>query len=365
MKITKNYSKLLLVCGLFVSISGCKKDAETPLNNIEINLPGTVSLRYGEQHDITLPENILSASDVKITLELNETENVQINSSGNLHDKLVQAIVIDKAAKNIHINSSLLYPNGTVSSVTGKKLPDSYKVAVVASSASQGFQGKQTIEIKVTAAGLDIKGLDNTISIPVAYVLYGNAASYELEAPASILAGTSWDIENKSILGTDISLNANQLKFPATAGDPDKKTEKAYDVIPVLKKDGFTVASRVFRVFIIPQIKFFFGTYYSDLDLTIFLDNLHIALSNGYISSAPTLYPEKYKSSFVIRSVDKDGKPFDNTEGVFAIDAKTGSVTVKKNLTLTEGAYKITVKAITTTGLEFLTTLTLNMSKAE
>jgi hypothetical protein len=365
MEFIKKYSKLLLIASLFVSLSGCKKDAEAPLKNINIDLPGTVSLRYGEQQDISLPENILNAADLKLTLDFTETQNVQISSTASLHDKLTQALTLDQAAGKIHVNSALLYPNNAVSSISGNKLPESYKVTINASSSSKGFEGKQTIEIKVAAANLTIKGLDNKAELPFAYVLYGDVASFELEAQESILAGTTWNIENKSSLGTAVSLNLNQLSFTTAAGDPNKKAEKAYDVVPVLQKDGFNVASRTFRVVFIPKIKFFYGMYYADMDLTILLNSLHIALSNGYISAAPTLYPEKYKALFSITGIEKDTKVFDNTLGILTINETTGSVTVKKNSTLTAGAYKIAVKAVTTTGLEFSTTLTLNMSQAD
>ena len=128
---------------------------------------------------------------------------------------------------------------------------------------------------------------------------------------------------------------------------------------------SFRVASTSFRVIFIPKIIFFFGTYYPEYDLTILLNNLHIALSNGYVSAAPALSPETYKSSFAITGIKKDGQVFTDTESIFSINEKTGSVTVKKSTSLTEGAYEISVKALTTTGLEFITTLTLNMSKTD
>lgn len=365
MEFLKNYSKLLLFCGLFLSVSACKKDADTELSHVEMNLPASVSMTYGEQQDFALPADIISASDLQIRLEFNESANSQITSSSKLHDKLAQAVLINKDDGKLHINSKLLYPNNAVSSVTGTKLPESYKITVVASSSQRAFEGKQTIDLIVKPAKLGIKGLDNTSEIPFAYVLYGDAAHFDMEAPASIMEGTNWNIENRTGLGTEVTFKSNQLQFPASAGDPNKKNEQAYDVTPTLQKDGFTVAVRSFRVVFIPQIKFFYGMYYSDLDLTILLNNLHIALSNGYLSSAPTLYPEKYKSAFAIVSIEKDGKVFDNKEGIFEINENTGSLMVKKNTTLTPGSYKTTVKATTTTGLEFNTTLTLNMSKAE
>ncbi|WP_010602923.1 hypothetical protein, partial [Pedobacter agri] len=292
-----------------------------------------------------------------------QVPNIQLGNSGSLHDKLKRALSFDKTSGKIKIQSAALYPNDAISSLNGSKIPSSYKVDVIANSKSAGFQGRQTIDFKITPAKLNIKGLDNQAAIPFAYILYGDAANFDLEASGNIMQDINWDIENKSTIGTDVSVVNSQLRFMTGAGDPAKKTEKSYDVIPVLKKDGFTVATRSFRVFFIPQIKFFYGTYYSDLDLTLLFNNIHIALSNGYVSAVPTLFPEKYKSTFSIVSIEKDGKSFTAPTGVFSINEKTGSITVTKNTSLTAGAYKFTVKAVTTTGLEFSTTLTLNMSQ--
>lgn len=351
--------------GLCLCIFACKKNEDIPVNEVPIDLPESLSLTYGEQQDIALPANISTATDLQVRFDLNATENVQINSTSKLHDKLSAAIIYDKKNARIQVNSDLLYPNGTVSTINEKKIPGSYKITVIVSSAEKAFEGRQTIEIKVKPAKVSIKGLDNEPEIPFSYVLYGNAANFELEAPGLLLDGTTWNIENSATIGTEVTLKSNQLQFSDAAGDPKKKAEKAYDIIPTLQKDGFTIASKTFRVVFIPQIKFFYGQYYSDLNLTILLNNLHIALSNGYKSSPPTLYPEEYKSKFEIISIEKDNKPFVNIDDIFGIDAQTGSVNVKKNSVLTQGAYKINVKAITTTGLSFSTTLTLNMSSGE
>lgn len=363
MKILKNYAKLLLFTGLILSISSCKKEVEIPLTTIEIGIQDNYAFTYGDQQEIALPANIASANDVQISFSFSQTPDVELGSAGSLYAKLGKSLSFDKASGKIKLNTAMLYPNDAVSSITGSKLPSVYKVEVLASSLAAGFQGKQTIEIKIAPAKLQIKGLDNQVAIPFAYVLYGDFANFELEAPASLTDGASFDLDNKAGIGTDVSITTNQLRFGTNAGDPTKKAEKAYDVVPVLKKDGFNVASRSFRVFFIPKIKFFYGTYYSDLDLTLLFNNIHIALSNGYVSAKPTLYPEKYISTFNIISVEKDGKVFSDQAGIFTIDGKTGAITVSKNTSLSAGAYKFTVKAITTTGLEFTTTLTLDMSE--
>lgn len=361
--ILKNYSRLLVIAGLFLSVSACKKDKQVDLNTIDLGLPSTISLVYGQEQDISLPASLRNAPDASISLDFSQVENIQVNTSTKLRDQLSRAIVFDKNTGYLHLNSLLLYPNSTVSSTSGNKIPETYKVTVQASSKSQGIQAKQTFELRVSPAKLTIKGLDNQGAVPFAYVLYGDPATFELEAPAAWLTNSTWTLENKATLGTDVSFVSNKLSFGANAGDPAKKAEKAYDIIPVLQKDGFTIASKAFKVTFIPQIKFFYGTYYADLNLTILTNSIYIALSNGYLSAAPTLYPEQYKSTFSITSIEKNGVTVDNKEGIFGIDEKTGSVIVKKNTTLKQGAYKFTVKAKTTTGMEFSTTLTLNMEE--
>jgi hypothetical protein len=195
--------------------------------------------------------------------------------------------------------------------------------------------------------------------------MYSDAgATFELEAPSSSMDGATWNLDPK-MAASVVSLNGNKVQFKAGAGDPSKKSEQAYDLASTLKKDGFDVASRQFSVIFIPQIKFFYGTYYPEYDLTVLLNQLYIALSNAYVSSAPTLYPDRYKSAFTLTAIEKDGKAFDNKDGILSVDEKTGVIRVQKNTTLTVGSYKLTVKAITTTGLEFSATMTLNMSKLE
>lgn len=367
MGITTNYMKQLFITGLFMLalFSSCKKDDDIPVNEVEINLPSTLTLVYGEEKDIAIPAELLSRSDINFSLEFSENENVQINAVNTLHDQLAKAITIDKTQGKLHVNGNLIYPNGTVSSTSGKKLPDSYKITLTAKAANQAIMGKQTIGVTVTPATFNIKGLDNKADIPFGYVLYSDAGvSFELESAALSLTGTAWYLDNKGA-ETVVSLNGNKIQFKENAGDPNKKAEYTYDLVSTLKKDGFDVALRKFRVIFIPQIKFFYGTYYPEYDLTVLLNQIYIALSNAYVSSAPTLYPEKYKSTFSIVAIQKDGNAFVDSDNVFQLNDKTGAITVKKNTTLTAGSYKLTIKAVTTTGLEFSSTMTLNMSKLE
>lgn len=344
-------------------MSSCKKDNQTETREVAIDLPSALTLTYGEEKDLVIPSDLLNQADVNLKLEFTDNENIQINAESKLYDKLAKAITIDRKQGRIHMNSSLIYPNGAVSTITGKKLPDNYKLTVIATSADQKVSGKKTVAVTVLPAKFNIKGLDNTSDIPFAYVLYSDAgAIFEMDASPLSSEATTWDLDAKEAASV-VTLSGNKIQFKSTAGDPSKKNEQSYDLVSKLKKDGFEVASKPFRVIFIPQIKFFYGTYYPEYNLTVLLNQVYIALSNAYVSSAPTLYPEKYKSKFSIITIEKDGKPFENNEGLLTLDEKTGVVSVKKNTTLTQGSYKISVKAVTTVGLEFTSTMTLNMSK--
>lgn len=365
MPITINYTRLLFITGgLLLSVfSSCKKDAQEQDKNVEINLPSALTLSYGEEKDLDIPAELLSQTDVILTLEFTENENIQINTESKLYDKLAKAITIDRSQGKVRVNSNLIYPNSSVSSVTGQKLPGNYKITIIASSANKTQLGKQTVAITVTPAKFNIKGADNKADIPFAYVLYNDAgATFELEPGTLSLEGASWYLDAKGADGV-VSLSGNKIQFKGTAGDPAKKAEQAYNLELGLRKDGFNIASSSFRVIFIPQIKFFYGTYYPEYDLNIVVNQVHIALSNAYVSAPPVLYPENYKSSFRVTALEKDGEAFEDKDGVFEFNDKTGGITVKKNTTLTAGSYKFSVKAITTTGLEFSATMTLNMSK--
>ncbi|EFK59940.1 Uncharacterised protein [Sphingobacterium spiritivorum] len=362
-----NYSKsLLFACAtalLLSTFSACKKDEKTPDPQIELQLPSQLSLLYGEEKDLTLPGSLAEHGDVSLRLEYAETENITISGTTKLHDKLSQAFTIQKNQNKIHINSNVLYPNGVVSIKNGIKIPDTYKVTVVATAANGTLVGRQTVGIKVSPAKVSIKGVQNNGETPFSYVLYNDkGASFELDALKIPTTGTSWFLPKQENGDTAVSIDGNHIKFAVTAGDPHKQAEKKYDLAPALLKDGFPVASTPFQVIFIPQIKFFFGMYYPEHNLTIRLNLIHIGLSNGYVSTAPTLYPDKYKSSFSLVSVEKDGKAFTDSNNTFAVNASTGVVTVKKDDALKAGSYKFIIKAVTTTGLTFETDLTLAMS---
>jgi hypothetical protein len=265
MEFIKYYTKLWIIAAcLLLVVSSCKKEEQKEVREVNIELPSALTLIYGEEKDLAIPADLVSQSNVDFRLEFSENENLQVNADSKLYDKLAKAITIDRKQGKIHVNSGLIYPNGAVSSTTGKKLPDNYKITVIASSADQTLAGKKTVAVTVTPAKFNIKGLDNTNEIPFAYVLYSDAgATFELEAPSSSMDGATWNLDPK-MAASVVSLNGNKVQFKAGAGDPSKKSEQAYDLASTLKKDGFDVASRQFRVIFIPQIKFFYGTYYPE-----------------------------------------------------------------------------------------------------
>ena len=156
-----------------------------------------------------------------------------------------------------------------------------------------------------------------------------------------------------------VTLVGQQVVVAADAGDPTQKAEWTYDLIPSLTKAGYAVASRQFRVVLMPRPKFFFGTYYSAYDLTVLENRLVLKLGNAYTSKAPTFYPEKYKGSYQLKSLDKDGVAFTDTNAVFSVEAATGKVSMAANTTLAAGSYKATVQTQASTGLVLETALTL------
>jgi len=362
----KNYKKLVpgaaSIFMLLLTFSSCKKDTAIVPEEISLSLPSTLSVVYGEVSDLPLPADLIAQTDVTFKIEFSETENIQIGSGVKLYDKLAKAVTVDKQQGKIHIDSRLVYPNGAVSSINGNTLPESYKVTVVASSAQGTITGRQTMALRVSPAQARIKDLKESGGIPFAYVLYSDkGAVFELEAPALSTEGTTWYLPAVADANSVVAITGAQIRFSANAGDAKKQAEQTYNLEPALQKDGFTVAATKLRVVFIPQIKFFYGTYYPEYDLTLIFNLLHIALSNGYLSAKPVLYPERYKSAFRITSIAKDGVAYDNSQGIFEIESTTGAVRVKQNTSLTAGQYKLIITALTTTGLEFTTDLTLAM----
>lgn len=350
---------------LLSGVTSCKKETEEPMETIHLQLPQNLNLAYGETYKVNLPENLKNSDALALSLDFSQTPNLAISSAGRLHDKLTAAITVDAEKNQIIINTTLLYPSGATS-ISGLRIPDNYNITVIAKSANDAQIGKESLNFKIAPGKIAIKGLEKKDELSYSYMLYSDkGASFELDALATPTAGTNWHLPTASGNENTVKIEGSRILISNSAGDLAQKEEHVYDLTPILQKDGFQIASTVFRVVFIPQIKFFYGTYYPDLNLTLNLNLIHIAVSNGYRSASPTLYPEKYKASFTLVSVAKDGNRYDNTAGIFSVNTDTGGVLVQKSESLQSGTYKILVKAHTTTDLEFTTDLTLVMSAGE
>ena len=350
---------LILMLG---AASSCKKETVPTPTEISLSLPSQVSLRYGESQEINLPKDLSASTGLTFSFDFSQTADINLGNGSKLSDKLNQAIKYDSEKQSIEINSALLYPNGAQSS--SARIPDDYKVTVIAKESHGTVVGKENFSIKITAGTIAIKGLKSGGELPYSYVLYGDQSNdFEIDPLGLPITGASFNLVKKDGQENIASITGTHIKLAKDAGDPEKKAEKSFEFTPVLIKDGFPVAATTFRVILIPQIKFFFGDYYPDLNLTIDLSLLHIGLSNGYVSKAPVLYPAAYKSAFELVSIQKDGQPFTDSEKLFSVNAETGVVSVKKSDSLKAGSYKITIKALTTTGLEFTASLTLAMEE--
>ena len=329
-----------------------------------ITLPDTIKLTYGEDFYAELPEDY---KDQNVSFEmLFNHENINITDNKNLEDVLDAGIVIDTLNNQFSIRSQELYPNNFSSSITGKRLPEAYEITLTASAYPTFLPVSKTFFVKIAPAQIDIDEMDNELRIPFAYQMYGTSDSitYHLSTHELDLENTQWELHQNGRPDGKVFIENNQISFDENAGDPDQEAEWTYDLIASLSRDGFTLATRQFRVRFILEIKFLYGTFYPDLDLTILTNRLHIALHENYQSPAPNVYPAQYKQSFSILNIQKDGAAFTNEAGIISIDQKTGQIAVAHNHSLTAGEYLIKVQAETTVGLTFETDITLVMSPA-
>lgn len=357
------YTLMFLIAVTAIGFTSCSKDSAEPAGNMEFSLGEDIALTYGETTQITLPSTLFAETSTSLSLDFSETPEVELGSATTLRGQLAKAITIDQQARKLSFNTALLYPNGEVSTTNGKSIPAQYNISLVAKSQDGTTLGRDAVVLTVSPGKILVKEAQDAEGMLFTYALYGAGASFELDALAIPHENTSWGLRANEANQGVVSIENGNIKFAATAGNPDQKTEFSYDLEPVLLKDGIAVASTKFKVNFIPQIKFLFGAYYPDLGFTIDLSLIHIGLGNGYVSSAPTLFPAEYKSSFSLVSVTKDGVPFDNANEVFRVNAETGVVSVKNDDVLVAASYKVLVKAVTTTGHAFETSLTLVMSE--
>lgn len=341
----------------------CKKDSAVEIKTLDFSLPILKPLTYGDQQNIALPKSLTEVADMDLSLSFDQTENVSLSSGIKLHDRMAQALTLDKKSGSLLVNSTLLYPNDASSSTNNNKIPEVYKITLKASSRQAAMQGEHTMDLIIKPDILSINGLNNEASVPYAYVLYNEPdVTYQLISKVAADASNSWYLRVNSTGNPPVTLDGDKIRVNTAAGDPAQKEEKSYELSASLLKDGYAVAVRDFKLTYIPQIKFFYGNYYPEYDLTLYLNQLHIALGKAYRSSAPTLYPAQYKGGYRILSIKKDGILFNDESDVFDIDEKSGSVTVKANEILSAGKYTFNVEAVTTTGRTFITDLSLNLA---
>ncbi|RNL92998.1 hypothetical protein ED312_03030 [Sinomicrobium pectinilyticum] len=358
------YRKLCkgLLLGLGVLISSCEDEEIISGYLAPLDMEQQVNLVYGTQAELDLAGELTKDQHVSFEITFEETEDLKITDDVTLRDVLERSVTFNSGSGKIEIDTKNLYPNAMQSEISGAILPGTYQVTVSAHS-SEGFKPvQQTFSLKVLPAKLEIEEVDNTEAIPYAYALYDQGElNYSLKVPDFFTSDMSWELHMNGWPDPNITVRDHRIIVREGAGDEEKKTEWTYDLIPSLKKDGFTVASRQFRVVLLPEMKFFYGAYYSEYDLSVTLNQLYIGLYDAFESNPPVFYPEKYKQSFEILAIEKDGAAFGNEDNIIGINEETGLVTVAHNHVLEQGRYKIRVQANSVTGLVFETELTLIM----
>jgi len=350
---------------LFLALAACKKEEKAP-DLVTIDLPETVTLDYGSEKKLDASASLADREGVSLKVSFDRTPNVNI-AAGSLHDKLIQAVTVEK--NEVRIDSKLLYPNGAVSVNDGStKIPDDYRLTVTAQTSDGTVLGERTVSVKVAPGSISIKEAENKEEYPFAFTLYKKEETrFELESPTIPTTGTTWHLP--AISGeTTVNLDGNQIKFAGVDGTPSQQPEKTYALEPALLKDGFPIAATKFKVTFIPEVQFFWGDYYPEWDLNIYYPIIQYALAGDFRTAAPVFFPTEYKGTFAIIKLERlappytgDFVPFDDADGIFGIEEATGQITVKKNTTLAPGHYRATVKAVSSVGLEFTTEFTLGL----
>jgi hypothetical protein len=349
-----------------LSLSSCRKTEVEEIVNLgylpPFTLPDSLALTYGQKIKLDLPAEYQNLPDVTLTLSFKDNAAVKVNATDSLTNLVGRAITVDQATRKVSIDAGQLYPTTTTSSVNGVRTPRNYLATLTATS-STGFKQVQShLKIKVLPAQLNLVEVPTTDVIPYAYGIYDNKSlAYTVDYVGLSTANTHLGLEVNGRPDGKVSIAGQQVVVAAGAGDPDQKYEWTYDLLPTLTKDGYRVAYRQFRVVLMPKPKFFFGTYYSDYNLTVLENRLVLQLGKAFTSKPPTFYPVKYQGTYTLKSIEKDGKPFVDTAKLFTVDAATGRVSVLANIGLPAGEYKVMLQTQATTGLSLETALTLIM----
>lgn len=349
---------LVGLCLGLLLLNGCEKDSPTGNDPKTVLFPTQSVVTYGEELLIPLPDGYADNGTVTVKFTADQTEDYHFSDGTTLRQKLIGAARYDAAQQAILVDSRLLYPNAASSVLSDQVLPEEYVLTVNLSIPSQQVTGLGHVHFTVTPATFTIKGAQLGGGIAFAYGLRGSEeTSFKLSAAEAIMEGAEWYLPPNEFA----QVRDGKIVFAPQASGGESDEETVFNLQPALVKDGFVVSSVPFRMIFIREIEFFFGQYYPDLDIKIDLSLRHIGLGNGYLSDPPVLYPDKYKSTFRLKFVEKDGIVFDNTAEIFEVEESTGRVRVKASESLTVGMYKITLEAITTTGMVLETALTLGM----
>ncbi|MBD1427007.1 hypothetical protein [Sphingobacterium arenae] len=347
----------LSVC--FVLLAACQKDNFDPRKPETVSFPENSSMTYGEQLRVPLPEGYGHDDNVQVDFSVEETEDYVFADGSTLEQKLIKAVRYDVEEGVIFVDSRLLYPTGASSVTSGEVLPSQFIWTINLSTSARQDAGLGYLHVTIDPANVAIEGTEQDAGMAFAYGLHGEEAStFSLSAAEEVKKGADWHLPATEF----VEVREGKVVFDPSVSEGKGEEETVVNSQPSLVKDGFVVASTPFRMIFIPEIKYLFGQYYPDLDITIDYSTVHIGLSNGYLSAAPVFYPEKYKSTFRLKTVEKDGASFDNASNIFEVEESSGKVRVKPSESLTAGSYKVYVEAISSTGLVFVTTLTLGMS---
>ncbi|UII27211.1 hypothetical protein LVD15_01940 [Fulvivirga maritima] len=340
----KRYNGLFLLA--ILAIFSCNDDDQVTYNGYlpPIELKDSVVVTYGETLTLALPTEYQEREGTTLTLDFSSNDDLQVNSSETLANLLAEAITINTSENSILIDASEIYPNNVYSEDSDVRLPEVYNVTVNASSEA-GLEAVQTsFVLRVNLADLGIVEVSSADEIPYDYALYGTVAEYSIDYNGLESEGTELDLFFNGRPDGHVNLVEGKIVVDEDAGDENKESEWTYDLIPTLTKDGYMVARKQFRVMLVPKPKFFYGSYYPDLDITVIQNRLVMALGNEYATMIPAFYPEKYRGSFSIKSISKDGNAFEDTEALFSIDEENGRVSVQGNTSLTAGEYTLVVE---------------------
>lgn len=349
----------LVLYALLLLVTACHKEYTVNGYIAPVSLPDSVTAIYGDTLLFALPDDYARIGSLNLSLQLN-SPNQKVLATDSLDALIRKAIVLD--AQQMTIRTGMLYPNNMYSAFYKNRLPDTYDITLQATTGN-GLKGvSKSFKLKILPAQLGIKEINSSDIIPYGYSLYSDTGvKYTVDFLKTDTSKTILELFQNGREDNNVWLTGNQVVIAKGAGDPDKKAEWTYDLIPTLSKDGYTIARKQFRAVLLPKPKFFYGTYYAEYDLSVVTNRVVTGVGKAYTSPAPAFNPAKYKGSFKISSITKDGAAFNDTGKLFNVNSSTGAVAVANNSTLATGSYTLTVEAVTTNNISLTSTFTLVM----